>query len=280
MKPKVITIIGLGLMGGSLAARCRKRYPSARIIGVSRQKQALALALRKKWIHRGTRNLSDAVIDSDLIVLCTPADTTFRFLKLLDAAAKPGAVVTDVGSVKERIQAWADSRRFKRIRFVGGHPMAGSHHRGIAAAHEDLYHKSTVFLVKSAATKPDAFRLVRSFWKQIGCRTVTLTGAAHDRIVAEISHWPHAVAAALVLATTSHSRRYAASGFLDSTRIAQGDPSIWMPIFMQNRREILRAAGSFEKRLRAFKTLLAKKNVSGIRAFLAQALRERRQISF
>jgi len=130
----------------------------------------------------------------------------------------------NVGSVKGNIQKWVDQHRFRNIRFVGSHPMAGSHLRGIDAAQSDLYAGATTFVVKSSRTNKKALSDVTAFWKRLGCKTVIMSALQHDQVVGEISHLPHLIAVALVTTISEKSGRFAAAGFLDTTRIAQGIP--------------------------------------------------------
>ena len=276
--PKCIAIVGLGLMGGSLAAACRKKFRTSRMVGISRSRRALAVARRARWIHEGTSDLAVGVRCADLIILCTPVDTFPRLLSTLDRFAKKGALVTDTGSVKGAILREVDRRPWKKINFVGAHPMTGSHERGIGAAKPDLYDQGFTFLVRSRRTDPASFRAVKNFWKKITPKVVEVKAKEHDRIVAAISHLPHAVAACLVLSAGKKSISLASSGFLDTTRIAQGDPSIWFPIFQWNREALRKSFADFENRLRKFQRALAPGRTGLLRRILAEAARKRRQI--
>lgn len=269
---KTIGIVGLGLMGGSLAAACRKNFPKSRIIGISRDSSAVREAVSRKWIHAGGSDLKNLVSSCDLIILCTPVDTLKPMLEAIDLCAKSGAVVTDVGSVKGEICVWAAKQKFFNITFVGAHPMAGSHNRGIQAASAELYAGQLTFLIKGSGS---AYQGVKSFWNRISGRVIEVSAANHDKISAEISHLPHAVAACLVQSAASQSIPFAAKGFLDSTRIAQADPSIWIPIFLANRSEVLKALNTFEKQVKTFKKALSGRQISRLQAFLKQSSKVR-----
>lgn len=277
-KLKTITIIGLGLMGGSLAAACRKKFPGSRVIGISRDPQALRISKKKKWIHDGFVNLKEGVAQADLIIICTPVDTLKSMVLKVDAAAKKGAVVTDVGSVKGEIVSWASCRRFKNIQFVGAHPMTGSHERGIAVARPDLYERGFTFVIRSRGISSQAFAAVKAFWKKLSPRVVETTAEEHDQITGEISHLPHLSAVCLALTPADKSFRHAGPGFSDATRIAQGHPSIWVPIFMTNRRAVMAALSRFEAHLRMFRKAL-KKGAGSTAKILARARKRRGQIS-
>lgn len=278
MSFKKIVIVGLGLMGGSLAAACRKKFPQARITGVSRNSAALKTALGKKWIHEASRDLRAAAASADLIILCTPVDTARSFLQKIERVAKPGACVTDVGSVKGSLCAWARSRKFKNIHFVGAHPMAGSHLHGINAAHPDLYNHGFTFVTPFPGINKSAFARVKAFWKKISPRVVEITPEQHDIAVAEISHLPHAAASAIVRAVQRKSLPYAVGGFRDSTRIAAGHPSVWVPIFMENRKSVLRVLKNLEKELRTFSKALGRKDSAALSRILSDAMNRRNSL--
>ena len=275
MKFRTIAIVGLGLMGASLAAACRKKFRSAKIIGISRNPSALRKASRKGWVHEGTSDFGRGVRAADLVCLCTPVDTFPQFLSALDRSAKPGTLVTDVGSVKGVIERWFRGRSWKNIKFVSAHPMVGSHLRGIEAAAPDLYDKGFAFLIREPRIAGQDFKAAKKFWRRVMPRVIEINARRHDRIVSEISHLPHVAAVCLVLAAGKSSLPLTASGFKDSTRIAQGDPSVWAPIFRMNRREILRAVRIFEKNLRAFKKTLRSAKDASLRQTLAVAARKR-----
>ncbi len=269
-KIKSITIVGLGLMGGSLAPACKRALPQSRITGVSRDRSALKLALKRKWLHETTSDLLQGVKTADLIVLCTPVDTLKALLLKIDSAAQPGALVTDVGSVKGDIQRWADKQKFKNIQFVGAHPLVGSHDRGIDAARPDLYRKGFTFITRTAKQKRENFLSVKNFWQKITPKVYEVTPEDHDRITAEISHLPHLAAFALTLTPQEKSLAFAGMGFLDTTRIAQGHSSVWAPIFLANRRAVMAVLPGFETRLRDFKKAL-KKSPAALEKFLQKA---------
>ena len=156
--------------------------------------------------------------------------------------------------------------------------MVGSHKRGIEAAKPGLYDRGFTFLVRERRTGPKSYAAVKAFWKKITPRIVEVKADEHDRIVAEISHLPHAAAVCLVLSAGGKSLSLAASGFRDATRIAQGDPSIWLPIFQWNREALRKSFADFEKRLKKFQKALSLRHGNLLGKILAEAARKRRQI--
>ncbi|MFH1801076.1 MAG: prephenate dehydrogenase [Candidatus Omnitrophota bacterium] len=274
---KRIVIVGLGLMGGSLAAACRKKFPMARIIGVSRSREALALAKKKKWVHETTRDVSLGAQGADLVVLCTPVDTFLPYLKVIDKVCAKGALVMDVGSVKVSVLKEAGSRRWKNLSFVGCHPMVGSHKRGIQAVNPALYQGGLVLLTPDQRTCPSAYRRAKKFWQGFTPKIVELTPEMHDRLVGEVSHLPHAMAACLVRTVSVPALKMASTGFYDTTRIAAAASSIWQPIFSANRKVMLGVLSRFEREFRTFKKLLRSQDPKALERYLdkAQKIRER-----
>lgn len=277
MSIRKIAIVGLGLMGGSLALACKKKYPKALRIGISRNRNALATARRNHWVHTATQNIQEGVADADLIIVCTPVDTFSQYLKTLDQHAKKGAWVTDVGSVKSNVASLIH-KRWKKIHYVSAHPMVGSHERGAGAAQENLYDKGLTFLIRSGKAQRAAYFGVRRFWRNISKEVVETGVLEHDRIVSQISHFPHILAACLMLSVEPKNLKFGASGFKDMTRIAMGHPSIWLPIFDGNRKEIKRAAAIFCRQLSGFLRLNRNRQTKLLGKCLSRAVKSRTQI--
>lgn len=276
MKPKRIVIVGLGLIGGSLARASRKAFPRARIVGVTRSRAALAKAKKKGWIHEGFTDLKRAFErTAPLVVLCTPVDTLKNFLIRLDSVAPKGTIVTDAGSVKGFLVRWADRKRWRRIEFVGAHPMAGSHERGIEHARSDLFQRALTFVTPGKSHSAYVFRTVLGFWKQLSRRVVVISAEKHDEVTSHISHLPHLAASALVAGVPAKDLSFAASGFLDTTRVAASDPDLWVPIFLENRGPLFRSLRHFEARLDALSKILKRGDRGRLRTFLRASQRRR-----
>ncbi len=278
MKFKTIAIVGLGLMGGSLAATCRRKFSEAHIIGVSRNPKSLQWALKKKWIHKGTSSLAEGIANADLVVLCSPVDTFGPMLVAIDKMAARGTLVTDVGSVKKEILKFVGKRQLKRIQFVGAHPMVGSHRQGIQAADPFLYDEGMTFVIRDRGTLTRSFSRAEHFWKKISHHTIRVSAEEHDRIVSEISHLPHAIAVCLMQTVRKNYLSFAGSGFRDVTRVALGDASIWEPILRANQSKVRRALKAFRRRLDTLDRFLAKHDGKNLRKYLFEAARRRKQI--
>lgn len=278
MKKKTIAIIGLGLMGGSLAVKCRKVFPSANIIGVSRSRNALAVAKRKKWIHHGTQDLKQAAFKADLVILCTPVHTFSDYLKQIDRHAKAGTLVTDVGSVKTSTQKLIKKKNWKNIHFISAHPMVGSHEKGIQAVKKDLYDAGYTFVIKTQKASPKALKAVVQFWKKVSPAVQVVSISEHDTLVSEMSHLPHLVAVSLVAGISPNALKASSSGFRDTTRIAMGNPAIWTPIFDGNRREILKSFRTFQRESARLMALIQAGKPEKLEKFLKKIAQKRAQI--
>jgi prephenate dehydrogenase len=250
VKKPAVAIVGLGLVGGSLArALTAAGY---RVIGHDRPR-VLRQALAARAIAVAARSVPLAVADADIVVLAASPRTNRRLLSQVARAARPGATLTDVGSVKRGI--CADARRRRLTRFVGGHPMAGREASGFAASKADLFRDRRWILTPDAGTAPASLRAVRALVRVVGARPVVMTPAEHDRAVAFLSHVPQVVAWALFGAAKAD--RVAAAhldvagpAFRDMTRLARSPRAMWREILGENRREVNTALRALRAALR------------------------------
>lgn len=274
---KKIVIVGLGLMGGSLAAAARKKFPNAKIIGIARRKETLRFALNKKWIHEGYLDLAQALKNAELVVICTPVDLTQKILNEIERVATSPVLVTDAGSVKESICTFAAKKKWKHIRFVGAHPMVGSHEQGIEHARADLYQDGLTIV--TAKKNQQGLKPVAAFWKALSKQVRIMSPAEHDQKVAEISHLPHLISVCLMQTPSNNALEIAASGFRDATRLAAGPESVWAPIFTQNRKALLKAIRSFKSNINQFESMVKLDQSSKISQVLKKSALRRNQLS-
>jgi prephenate dehydrogenase len=231
-----ISILGVGLMGGSVGLACRRDASHSQIIGYNHKIDEIRRALDRHAIHEGTTDPIAAVMNADLVILCTPVGVFSKLMDAIAPALKQGAVVTDVGSTKESICRLAE--KHPNIRFVGSHPMAGAEKHGIENARVDLLSGALCIVTPTDSTDPAALKIIEEFWQLLGMRTMRMSPEKHDQMTANISHLPHAIAAALVRIQSEESLQLAGRGFLDSTRIAAGDPALWQEILLENRENV------------------------------------------
>jgi prephenate dehydrogenase len=251
-----VAIVGVGLIGGSIGLALKARKLAGRVIGAGRSAASLAEAKRLHAIDEATTDLAAAVHAADLVVVATGVASIPGILEEVDAAVRPGTLLTDAGSTKGRIvAAWEKRRRSRRGRFVGAHPVAGSHRRGPAAADPQLFTGRVSIVTPAAATPAADVEAIGGFWSALGATVCIMTPREHDRILAMTSHAPHVIAAAIAAATPPEARRFTAGGWRDTTRIAAGDPDLWADILLDNAAPVARAlsriAGVTEKMLAA-----------------------------
>ena len=270
-----LAIVGVGLLGGSLAKAARARGVASEIVGVGRDLGRLEPAHRDGVLDRITTNLAEGVSDADVVVLAAPVITILALLESIAKIVGPDTIVTDVGSTKGAIVAAADQlSRTHPLRFVGSHPMAGSEQSGYAHARVDLFQGATVIVTPSDNCEPSSAKRIVGLWEGVGAgRVVTLDPDAHDRAVAAISHLPHLVAFALVDAVERFEPgafALAAGGFRDTTRIAAADPTMWEEIFLANRDAVAAGVNVFREALADLEHLIASRDSVALRSAIAR----------
>jgi prephenate dehydrogenase len=270
-----LAIVGVGLLGGSVAKAARARGIAREIVGVGRDVGRLDAARRDGSVDRVTTDLADGVRDADVVVLGAPVVTLLSLLEAVASVVSPETIVTDVGSTKSAIVAAAERLRQARpLRFVGSHPMAGSEKSGYAHARTDLFDGATVIVTPTETSEPPVVKTVTALWEALGAgRVVTLDPDAHDRAVAAISHLPHLVAFALVDAVERFEPAafdVAARGFRDTTRIAASDPTMWEEIFLANRAAVAAGLEQFRDSLSDLARLIADGDGAALRAAIAR----------
>lgn len=271
-----IAIVGVGLLGGSLGLAAKAADPATRVVGIGRRQSSLEEALDVGAVDAVTLDPAEGVRQADLVILCTPVGRIAKLLAACLPGLPAGAVVTDVGSTKADIVAEAEAAMGDRAGdFVGSHPIAGSEHRGVAWARADLYNQRTCVLTPTDKTRPRTLQRVRRFWQWVGMRTVKLSPADHDRALARVSHLPHAVAASLVAMQDASDLDLAGTGFVDTTRIAGGDPVMWRDIFLSNAPACLEALDDFAAQAAALAKLIRAGDGEGIEHLLGTAQSKR-----
>ncbi len=231
--PRRLAIVGTGLIGGSIGLAARRA--ALDVVGYDADPAVLDAALERGAVDSAARTLADGVGGADLVVLATPVDLIPDLCRTLADALPTGAVVTDVGSAKERVVT-SGSQAFGP-RFVGGHPMAGSERHGIAAAVPDLFEDAWWILTPTEDTSSEAYSTVTDLVSTLGARPIALDPHVHDALVARLSHVPQLAASAIVEVAAAAGDReslqgLAGAGFRDVTRIAASDPALWVAIVL------------------------------------------------
>ena len=274
-----VVIVGPGLIGGSLGMAIRAEGLARRVVGVGHRQSSLDAAVEAGAVDEGTLDLLAAVPDADMVVLATGVGKIPEQAAAIIPRMKPGGILTDVGSVKGSIcrviEASLAEPSNLGVRFVGGHPLAGSEQRGIRAARRGLFRGACCILTPTGNIDRDALSTVRRLWEGVGCRVRVLPPNVHDRLVAEVSHLPHAVAACLVNNISDEALDLAATGFMDTTRVAAGDPELWRDICMANREALSAALRALATRLENLARELDAGNADNIAEQLARAKKRR-----
>lgn len=279
-----VSIVGVGLIGGSLGMAWKAAGAVAEVVGVTRRPETIAEAVAAGAIDRGTVDLAEGVRDADVVILAPPVRSIVPLYRAVRPHLRPGAVVSDVGSTKAEIcrSIWAlgDGSEL----FVGGHPMAGSERAGVAAADPYLFQNAPYILVPHEKTPEEAKELLVELVRASGARPILMKPDVHDSIVATVSHIPHLIAALLVQLAAAREDElpglfeFAAGGFRDTTRVASGPEDVWTDICMTNISQIVEGIDRFEALLRNLRETLAARDEAGIREFLASARKVREKL--
>jgi cyclohexadieny/prephenate dehydrogenase len=275
MSIETLTIIGVGLIGGSIGLAAKRRGVCRRVLGVGRQQETLERAQALGAIDRGFLDAAEALAESNLAVFCTPVDRITGQVLAGAAGCRPGTLLTDAGSTKAAIVRGIDGRLPAGVRFVGSHPLAGSEKRGPEHASADLFLGRVTVVTPTEQTNSEAVEQTCAFWRALGSRVRRMTPEEHDQALALTSHLPHLLASALAGILPEELRELTATGFRDTTRVAAGDPSIWTGIFAQNRRGVLEALRVYIRRLDEFRAALERGDEQALDDLLAQAKRVR-----
>ena len=267
-----VAIIGVGLIGGSLGLDIKKRGLAHEVVGVSRHKKSIDLALKRRAIDRGSLSLS-IIKGADLVIFAAPVNTIINLHKAINKYISKSCIVTDVGGTKNAI---SNSLEGIFPAYIGSHPLAGSEKRGIANASLGVFDGSLCVLtlgkhkVSSASLKK-----IKEMWHKLGARTIILTPKDHDKYLAFASHLPHVIAYSLIDSVPKKALKFSAKGLKDTTRIASSDPLLWSDILLTNSGNLLMAINSFENSLKKIKSAVKDNNAKALRKILSQSKTKR-----
>jgi len=259
----LVTIIGLGLIGGSIGLALRQgKKARCEIVGYSRREETIASALSSGAIERGETNLENAVKRADFVIIATPVLTVKEIFSKIAPLLSSGCIVTDTASTKVHVMKWAETILPPKLDFIGGHPMAGRETYGIQAAKGDLFRGCIYCLTPSEKASPKSIDTVTGIVKRLGAIPFFIDAQEHDNLVAGISHLPMLLSAALVSLTTknpswSKMSKLAASGYHDLSRLASGNPEVNAHICLSNKEAIVNWIDKFCKELERYRQLVA-----------------------
>ncbi len=276
-----MAVVGVGLIGGSLARVLREKKEVDEIIGIGRTEKNLRKAVELGVIDSYSQDLRRGVEGADLVFLATPVCSIIKIVADIAPFLSPGCIVTDGGSVKGEIVAACESLMPAGTFFVGAHPIAGTEKSGAEASFSTLYAGKRCIITPTADTDEDALEKVVKIWKIAGSEVVLMDVEKHDRVVAAISHLPHMVAYTLVNAVDGYNRfdesilKYSAGGFRDFTRIASSNPAMWRDIALMNRDGILEMMDLYVECFNHLRSLLEQANGPGLEDFFTRSKKSR-----
>lgn len=274
-----IAIVGVGLIGGSIAAAVKTRGLAKKVIGIGRRKARLDEAQQAGLLDLVSTDLAVAGREAELIVFCTPVDRIVPGVREAALSCGPGTVITDAGSVKGQMCRELATGLPAGIEFIGSHPLAGSEKAGFEFADAQLFEGRTCVITPVQTTSADALARIRDFWTGLGMIVVEMSPEAHDRALAETSHLPHLLAATLTAMLSDENRPLTATGYRDTTRIASGDPEVWTAIMIENADELVCALDAHHAVLDRFRQALTARDAPLLRSLLESAKTNRDALS-
>ncbi|MCH8828238.1 MAG: prephenate dehydrogenase/arogenate dehydrogenase family protein [Planctomycetes bacterium] len=266
-----MSVVGVGLIGGSIAAAVKQRSLARRVIGFGRSAERLAGAKANGLIDECRTESARAAAESDLIIFCTPVDRIAAGVLEFAPHCRTGTILTDAGSVKDSICRQIEANLPGGVTFIGSHPLAGSEKQGFEHADADLFVDRVCVVTPLPQTGAHELQRVVDFWQQLGMTVVRKSPDEHDRLLAATSHFPHMVAAALALHLTDENRSFVASGFRDTTRIAGSDPALWDAIFAANAQHVTAELDRFVTTLERFRTAITADDRASLQNLLRSA---------
>lgn len=272
-------ILAPGLIGTSIALALQKTQPNLDLRIWARRREAARALQTLIPSCFASDDLQAVLRDARLIVLCCPVPAMAALAKSIAQWAPSDAIVTDAGSVKQPVVQALEP--VFGARFIGSHPMAGSEQSGHQAGRSDLFQGATCILTPTDRTAPDTQNTVRAFWESLGCQIRQMSPLDHDHAIARISHLPHAVASALVLAACGENpelQSLSGGGYRDTSRIALGPAPMWADIFLGNRDEVLASLDALREQLAFLRLLMEREDLQALTAYLEKARAVRLQL--
>ncbi|MGQ0662208.1 MAG: prephenate/arogenate dehydrogenase family protein [Pseudomonadota bacterium] len=280
-----VAIIGLGLVGSSLARVIRQQRLARRVVACDRAPGVRARVKKLGLADEVVADPAAAVADADLVVVCAPMSTYATLGRAIAPRLKPGAILTDVGSVKQPVAAGLGGHLREGAHLVPGHPIAGTEHSGPDAGFAELFHGRWCILTPAQGTDARAVARVAALWRRAGMRIATMDAGHHDRVLAITSHVPHLIAYTIVNTVSDlewHMKaeviKFAASGFRDFTRVAASDPVMWRDIFLYNREAVIDMMGRLYEDIALLQKAIRSGDGKRLKAVFARARRIRRSI--
>ena len=268
---RVLAIVGVGLLGGSVAKAARANGVASRIVGIGRNVGRLQAAQDAGIIDDFATDAQQCDPIWDFVVVSTPVDRVADDVVRIAEASRPGTIITDVGSVKAPICSAVENQLPQDVEFVGSHPLAGSEKTGFEASRANLFEDRVTVVTPTSSTSTAALDTIESFWSALGSRVIRMPCDVHDETLAKTSHLPHVIASALAAQLQDHDRDFAATGFRDTTRIAAGDPDLWVSILLSNSDAVSKKLVDFSNQLADFTRAIQNQDVQSLKSLLELA---------
>jgi prephenate dehydrogenase len=276
-----VAIVGVGLIGGSIGLALVRRGLAGHVVGIGHRAATLATAQRLGAVQSTTEDLASGVAGADLVVICTPVASIVERTLAAARTCAAGTLITDAGSTKAAIVREVESQLHgghgwkTGVRFLGSHPIAGDQRKGAEYARADLFEGRVAVLTPTANTASEDRQTLAEFWTALGSRVVEMEPDEHDRALAAISHLPHVAASAVAAATSQDLVYLAAGGWIDTTRVAAGDPALWQQILLSNREHVLAAVDRLNEKLNGLRQAIENRDAAELERLLAEAKRIR-----
>jgi prephenate dehydrogenase len=270
-----VAIVGVGMIGGSIGLALRKRKLAKSVIGIGRSRASLLKAKKCGAVDTTTTDLARGVHSAELTIVCTPVEQIAGHIREVAAACPKDALITDAGSTKRAIVEAVNGTLPEGVRFIGSHPLAGSEKTGPENARADLFTDRVVVITPVKGNTVTDAKTIAGFWKSLGARVLGMSPAVHDLAVAATSHVPHVIASALAASTDQEDLALVAGGWLDTTRIAAGDPELWRQILLDNRENTLKALAHFQRTLDELRAAIEQQNGVRLNELLLQGKQRR-----
>ena len=275
---KQITVVGLGLLGGSISLAVLRSLPRIKVVGHSHRPATRRKARENAIATEIVDDLNESVSRAELVILATPICTFEEIFGVIGRKLRPDCIVTDVGSTKVLPHRWAAKKLPKSVHYVGSHPIAGSEQRGIEFARDDLFDQAGCILTTTKTTNRRAVQILEGFWSSLGCNVKLMTPSDHDKIFANVSHLPHIIATALINASSSEELKFAGKGFIDTSRIASGPANIWADVLLTNAENSTRGIDKIIGELRKLKKAVTNQDKKEIESLLDAARKKRKTL--
>jgi prephenate dehydrogenase len=283
MEFEKIAIVGLGLIGGSLALALKESKQVKAVVGIDPDKETVKYALSKGIIDEGSSDISEGVEGAEIVVIATHVGIIPDTAKSIFESATEGAIITDVGSVKSSIVKRIESNLPDNLNFIGGHPIAGTENSGVKFADSNLFKGRRCILTPTQKTKTEVVNKISKMWEAVGSQVYNMDPETHDHIFSIVSHLPHVIAFSLVNTVLNAKDNdelmdFAGGGLKDYTRVAASSPEMWTEIFKANKDQLLEAISKFNGTLKEIEQAIENEDFESLRKQLENAARTKRNL--